>query len=187
MPSWEKIRKKMGNQEVVHWLQWIPVWGMPRYKEWLFGITNEVIARPGLGQRALEGSKEWAIRGLIMWKMLSVLSCLGPGTKLLALSPLSCYLSACQIPIQPCLNLLTACQCAIFWTFSNFDFQNWQAQFPWSLLLSTQNPLPPLYFYPLMSITPRRTKNNIAIGEDHGITTLGIHLRIYSWVLWQVP
>ena len=37
-----------------------------------------------------------------------------------------------------------------------------------------KTPLPPLYFYPLCRITPRRTKNYIVIGEDYGTITLGI-------------
>ena len=52
-------------------------------------ITNEVTVRLGLGQRALEDSREQAIRGLIMGKVPSNLRCLGPRTKSLALLPLS--------------------------------------------------------------------------------------------------
>ena len=37
-----------------------------------------------------------------------------------------------------------------------------------------KTPLTPLYFYPLCRITPRRTKNDIVIGEDYGTITLGI-------------
>ena len=37
-----------------------------------------------------------------------------------------------------------------------------------------ETPLAPLYFYPLCRITPRRTKNDIVIGEDYGTITLGI-------------
>ena len=52
-------------------------------------ITNEVIVRLGLGQRALEDSREQVIRGSIMGKVPSNLRRLGPRTKLLALSPLN--------------------------------------------------------------------------------------------------
>ena len=44
-------------------------------------ITNEVTVRLGLGQRALEDSREQAIRGLIVGKVPSDLRRLGPRTK----------------------------------------------------------------------------------------------------------
>ena len=52
-------------------------------------ITNEVTVRLGLGQRALEDSREQVIRGLIVGKVPSDLRCLGPRTESLALLPLS--------------------------------------------------------------------------------------------------
>ena len=52
-------------------------------------ITDEVTVRLGLGQGALEDSRERAIRGLIVGKVPSNLRCLGPRTELLALLPLS--------------------------------------------------------------------------------------------------
>ena len=51
--------------------------------------TNEVTVRLGLGQRALEDSREQAIRGSIVGKVPSNLRHLGPRTELLALLPLS--------------------------------------------------------------------------------------------------
>ena len=41
----------------------------------MYDITDEVIIGLGLGQRALEDSREQVIRGLIVQNMLSVLSC----------------------------------------------------------------------------------------------------------------
>ena len=52
-------------------------------------ITNEVTVRLGLGQRALEDSREQVIRGSIVGKVPSDLRCLGPKTESLALLPLS--------------------------------------------------------------------------------------------------
>ena len=52
-------------------------------------ITNEVTVRLGLGQRALEDSRERAIRGSIVGKVPSDLRRLGPRTESLALLPLS--------------------------------------------------------------------------------------------------
>ena len=52
-------------------------------------ITDEVTMRLGLGQRALEDSRERVIRGLIVGKVLSDLRRLGPRTESLALLPLS--------------------------------------------------------------------------------------------------
>ena len=52
-------------------------------------ITNEVTVRLGLGQRALEDSRERAIRGSIVGKGPSDLRHLGPRTESLALLPLS--------------------------------------------------------------------------------------------------
>ena len=52
-------------------------------------ITDEVTMRLGLGQRALEDSRERVIRGLIVGKVPSNLRHLGPKTELLALLPLS--------------------------------------------------------------------------------------------------
>ena len=54
-------------------------------------ITNEVTVRLGLGQRALEDSREQAIRGSIVGKVPSNLRRLGPRTESLALLPLSCF------------------------------------------------------------------------------------------------
>ena len=48
-------------------------------------ITNEVTVRLSLGQRALEDSRERAIRGLIVGKVPSNLRRLGPKTESLAL------------------------------------------------------------------------------------------------------
>ena len=55
----------------------------------MYDITDEVTVRLGLGQRALEDSREQAIRGLIVCTVPSNLRCLGPRTESLALSPLS--------------------------------------------------------------------------------------------------
>ena len=55
------------------------------------GITNEVTMRLGLGQRALEDSREQAIRGSIVGKVPSNLRRLGPRTESLALLPLSYF------------------------------------------------------------------------------------------------
>ena len=64
-------------------------------------------------------------------------------------------------------KVIIAVSARFFKPFLTFIFSNWQAQFPWSLHLPTQNPLPPSVFLPfLCQITPRQTKNNIAIGED---------------------
>ena len=52
-------------------------------------ITNEITVRLGLGQRALEDSRERAIRGSIVGKVPSDLRRLGPRTELLAPLPLS--------------------------------------------------------------------------------------------------
>ena len=52
-------------------------------------ITDEVIVRLDLGQRALEDSRERAIRGSIVGKVPSDLIHLGPRTESLALLPLS--------------------------------------------------------------------------------------------------
>ena len=52
-------------------------------------ITNEVTMRLGPGQRALEDSREQAIRGPIVGKVPSNLRRLGPRTESLALLPLS--------------------------------------------------------------------------------------------------
>ena len=52
-------------------------------------ITNEITVRLGLGQRALEDSRERAIRGSIVGKVPSDLRRLGPRTEWLALLPLS--------------------------------------------------------------------------------------------------
>ena len=52
-------------------------------------ITNEVTVRLGLGQRALEDSREQAIRGSIVGKVPSDLRRLGLRTESLALLPLS--------------------------------------------------------------------------------------------------
>ena len=52
-------------------------------------ITDEVTVRLGLGQRALEDSRERAISGSIVGKVSSNLRRLGPRTESLALLPLS--------------------------------------------------------------------------------------------------
>ena len=54
-------------------------------------ITNEVTMRLGLGQRVLEDSREWVIRGLIVQEVPSDLRHLGPRSKSLALLSLSCF------------------------------------------------------------------------------------------------
>ena len=52
-------------------------------------ITNEITMRLDLGQRALEDSRGWVIRGSIMGKVPSDSRCLGPKTESIALSSLS--------------------------------------------------------------------------------------------------
>ena len=58
-------------------------------------ITNEVTARLGLGQRALEDPREQAIRGSIVGKVLSDLRRLGSRTESLALFTSKSLLPAC--------------------------------------------------------------------------------------------
>ena len=55
----------------------------------MYDITDEVTMRLGLGQRALEDSRERVIRGSIVGKVPSDLRRLGPRTESLALLPLS--------------------------------------------------------------------------------------------------
>ena len=64
----------------------------------MYDTTNEAIVGLGKGQRALEDSREQVIRGLIVCNVLSILSCLGPRTEGLALSPLSCFFSPAKLP-----------------------------------------------------------------------------------------
>ena len=72
-------------------------------------ITNEVTMRLGLGQRALEDSRERAIRGLIVGKVPSDLRRLGPKTELLALLPLSCFCPPAKLLSQYVLVFQQLC------------------------------------------------------------------------------
>ena len=75
------------------------------------------------------------------------------------------------------MSLFRAVSAQFFKPFSIFDFWNQQVRPPQSLHLPTQNPLTSLYFYPLMSNTPRRTKNDIDIEDNYWhnylVSTLG--------------
>ena len=67
------------------------------------------------------------------------------------------------------------CQCAIFQTILNLHFPKLASPIlTVATPLNTKPPLPPCISTPLCRITPRRTKNNIAIGEDYSTNTLGI-------------
>ena len=72
-------------------------------------ITNEVTVRLGLGQRALEDSREQAIRGSIVGKVPSDLRCLGPKTESLALLPLSHFCPPAKILSQHVLIFQQLC------------------------------------------------------------------------------
>ena len=75
----------------------------------MYDITNEVTMRLGLGQRALEDSRERVIRGLIVGKVPSNLRPLGPKTELLALLSLSRFCPPAKLLSQHVFVLQQLC------------------------------------------------------------------------------
>ena len=72
-------------------------------------ITDEVTMRPDLGQRALEDSREWVIRGSIVGKVPFDLRHLGPKTESLALLPLSRFCPPAKLLSQHVLVFQQLC------------------------------------------------------------------------------
>ena len=78
--------------------------------------------------------------------------------------------SQSQIP-----SLQAKCQHVIFQSVLNLLFPKLASTIPTIATPLNVKPPTPLYFYPpLCQITPRRTKNDIAIGEDYSTIKLGI-------------
>ena len=67
------------------------------------------------------------------------------------------------------------CQRAIFQTILNLLFPKLASVIPTiATPLNTKPPTPSVFLPFLCQITPRRTKNDIAIGEDYSTIMLGI-------------